>query len=79
MKSSPQQYCEMVCNKICLYIQRIYKIDIIRLTVEFCIDEFGKVWVLFAKNIWIRQKTEHEKNYDQMLSQFFINQEKESR
>jgi hypothetical protein len=38
------------------------------MNVEFTIDEFGKVWLIFAKNIWLREKSDQTANFDLMLS-----------
>ena len=68
MKRAPDIYCKLMCNKIGMYIQQVHKKDLLRMNVEFTIDEFGKVWLIFAKNIWLREKSDQTANFDLMLS-----------
>ena len=38
--------------------KRLAMIEVLRMNVEFHIDDFGQVWLFNADNIWIREKNE---------------------
>ena len=52
MHSDPQLYCQMICNKIGYYLLRFSKVKLVRMSVEFCRDDFGQIWFIFADKIW---------------------------
>ena len=41
----------MVCNKIGYYLKLLHSLTLKRMNVEFNVDEFGAVWLVYAYNI----------------------------
>ena len=56
LKKSPLHYCLKVCHKIGFYLQKLYKVDLMRIHVDFYQDEFKKIWLMQADKIFIREK-----------------------
>jgi len=42
------------------------------MNVEFLEDDFGKIWLFNAKDLWIREVNELPTDYNKMFSQFLI-------
>jgi hypothetical protein len=57
MTSNPTFYCLMVCNKIGHYLKVVHNIKLKRMSVEFSIDDFGVIWLFYAKDIVIAEET----------------------
>ena len=53
-ENDPRKHCDLVCNKIGHYLQQKHGIELISMTVEFAQDEFGKVWLVYADEVWVR-------------------------
>ena len=77
MKKFPRDYCQMICIKIGYYLKVVHKKDLIRMNVEFLIDEFDKIWLFHAKNLWIREENEFPSDHEKMMSQFILKTVKE--
>jgi hypothetical protein len=39
---------------------------------EFLIDEFEKIWLLHATDIWVREENEFPSDHNKMMSQFIL-------
>lgn len=74
MASNPTMYCIMVCNKIGYYLQIIHNIRLKRMSVEFCVDEFGQVWFFYAKDIVIAEENKLELDYEKIIPDFVQNE-----
>lgn len=68
MIENPNTYCQLVCTKIAQYIKVIHNLELIRMNAEFLIDDFGKVWLYHATDIWKRELTDVPTDYTRMLS-----------
>lgn len=55
MKKDPLVYCKMVCTKIAFYIKVLRKKELVRMDVEFIIDDFLHIHIMEATNIWVRE------------------------
>ena len=61
-----------LCKKIGFFLKKVYGIDLMRMNVDFHIDEFGKMWFFSAKNIYLRKQVELPTNQSSMLGQFVL-------
>jgi hypothetical protein len=50
----PKDYCWRVSNKLALYIQKIHNLDVLRMDLDFFIDENKKIWLFHIDNIVIK-------------------------
>ena len=50
----PKDYCWRVSNKIAHYIQKIHNFDVLRMDVDFFIDENKRIWLVHIDNVVIR-------------------------
>jgi hypothetical protein len=55
MRDMPQMYCLRACHKIGYYLQKIHRVDLLRMKVEFYQDDNGKVWFSHASDIFTRK------------------------
>ena len=61
----------MICNKIGYYLLRFSKVKLMRMSVEFCKDDFGQIWFIFADKIWTLESNEelqHEYHTEKLTS-----------
>eukprot|EP00347_Sterkiella_histriomuscorum_P006724 403351677 len=54
MTNSPTAYCLKVCHKIGFYLLKIHDLQLLRMKIEFYQDEYGRIWLFNANEIWIR-------------------------
>ena len=76
MQSNPTQYCLMLCNKIGYYLKVIHGICLKKMSVEFSVDEFGVVWLLYAKDIVVAEKNKLEVACEKIIPEFLQNEVK---
>ncbi len=50
-----QEFCYKQCLKMCYYLQKVRKIEVLQMGVEFLRDENDNVWFSSAKEIQIRR------------------------
>ena len=50
----PKDYCWRISNKIAHYIQKIHNFDVLRMDVDFFIDEHKRIWLVHIDNVVIR-------------------------
>eukprot|EP00347_Sterkiella_histriomuscorum_P017727 403348226 len=53
-KENPQLYCERMTLKMGFYIQQIYQIEVLHMDLDYFIDDNGKIWLFYGKNIVVR-------------------------
>jgi hypothetical protein len=71
-KHRPVMYTQKVCHKIGYYLQKIHDLDLIRIKVEFSTDEFGRVILLGASNILVRQARKVPTEDETMLGDYIL-------
>lgn len=54
MKTKPAVYCQRVCHKIGYYLQKIHCYDLVRMRVDFQVDEFGKIFLFGVDELIVR-------------------------
>lgn len=54
MIADPELYCLRACHKIGFYLQKIHKVDLLRMKVQFTQDDNGKIWFTHAFDIYTR-------------------------
>jgi hypothetical protein len=65
-------YCQKICHKIGFYLQKIHGLDLVRMKVEFSIDEFNRVYLLGASEILVRQARKVPAEDETMLGEFIL-------
>lgn len=68
----PLKYCQRICHKIGFYLQKIHGIDLVRMHVDFHVDEFGKIFLFQTKNLVIRQSRKVPTEDSTMLGDFIL-------
>lgn len=68
MIDDPLLYCQLLCIKIGKYIKLLHNIELVRMTADFLVDDFGKVWLAKASDIWVREMNEFPTDYNKMFS-----------
>ena len=53
------------------FLQKIHDVDIVRMDVEFIVDDFGEIFFYFADNIHVRYKTLVEKKRSMTMKSLF--------
>ena len=76
MMATPELYCLRACHKIGFYLQRMHRVDLMRMEVEFYQDDNGKVWFSHASEIYTR-KLEFVQSYLNLLIPTFLGTEGE--
>lgn len=56
LKGDPRRYCDRVCLKMCHYLAELHYIDILKMDIEFMLDDNGRIWMFYAKKIFIRRR-----------------------
>jgi hypothetical protein len=54
--NNKKKYCQKQILKICFYISKLYHIEILKMKVEFLVDDDGAVWLHHVTDIWTRDK-----------------------
>ena len=55
MRKHSEQFCELVCCKMCYYIKLVHNVEVIRMKADFLVDEFGKIWLADTRDAWVRK------------------------
>jgi hypothetical protein len=76
MKENPRLYCDYACTKIGFYLKHVYGVELLKMSVEFVQDEFSKVWLLHAQDVYIRTDNNLPKDYDQIYNEFILSEVK---
>jgi hypothetical protein len=66
MIATPDLNCLCACHKIGFYLQRMHRVDMMRMNVEFYQDDNCKVWFSHTSEIYTR-KLEFIKSYLNLL------------
>jgi hypothetical protein len=53
---SYKEKCHQNCLKMCHYVQKVYGYEVLTMDTDFSIDDNGKLWFWYAKNIITRPK-----------------------
>lgn len=72
MRLDQKKYCEMVCTKIGQYLKLVHNKELIRMNCEFLVDDFDQVFLMSARDIWIREVNEMPTDHERMFSQFLL-------
>ncbi|CAG9334758.1 unnamed protein product [Blepharisma stoltei] len=51
------KYCQLICERIVYFIATNFHILICKMQVEFLKDDDGKIWIIYANNIFVREMT----------------------
>ena len=54
LRKAPLHYCLKQCHKLGYFLQKMYKIDLMRVKVDFYMDEFSKIWLMQTDKLFIR-------------------------
>lgn len=52
----PEDYCLRMVLKMCYYISELRFREILNMNADFYIDDDGKIWFLYAKDILVQTK-----------------------
>ena len=55
MTSDPKGYCNMICRRIAYFLAIFLKLEVLRIKAEFLKDDNGKIWLIHATNIAVRE------------------------
>lgn len=55
-----QLYCLKQCYKMCFYVQKLYKYEILQMKAQFVKDVHGTIWFTYAQNIRARPARDAE-------------------
>ena len=55
MNTDPKEYCMMVCRRIAYFFAIFMKLELLRIQAEFLKDDNGKIWLIHATQIAMRE------------------------
>ncbi|TNV84066.1 hypothetical protein FGO68_gene12787 [Halteria grandinella] len=53
--TDPAAYCKRVCMKISHYLLQLYSIELLQMDADFHMDDNGKMWLFYARNVVVRE------------------------
>lgn len=54
MSGDDTRFCLKQCFKMCYYVQKMHKVEILKMRCEFAKDDNGSIWFLYANQIYRR-------------------------
>ena len=72
-KKTPLQYCIKMCHIMGFYMQRVHKIEILRMKVDFNQDEFGEIWLMQVDNLFVRTAREVPIDKKNQVADYVLN------
>ena len=66
-----------MCHKLGFYLQKLYKIDLMRIRVDFYQDEFKKIWLMQTDKIFIRERRKVPIEGKNLLADYILRQMKD--
>jgi len=55
MQTNPTGYCNMICDRISYFFAIFMKLELLRIQAEFLKDDNGKIWLIHATRISLRE------------------------
>lgn len=70
MLENPEQYCQYACTKIGYYLKKVHQIELIRMRAEFHADDFGRIWLFWCKDVWVRTFKKMQTDTGKLITNF---------
>lgn len=55
LSENPTEYCKLICQRIAYFLAVQNHYELLKMQAEFVQDENGKMWLVFANRIFIRE------------------------
>ena len=72
LRKAPIHYCLKMCHKLGYYLQKMYKIDRMRVRVDFYMDAFSKVWLMQTDRLFIRERRKVPTEGNTLLADYIL-------